>query len=68
MSALELYYALPLWGIYMRAFGAWEMAHETYVKNPCEDARAALLNAEEEKNFYLARLRQTPEHKAAFGW
>lgn len=71
-SNLAAYYALPLWRIYLVALGRWEQAHEAYIGASGEsllaERRVALLAADKERAHYLARLRATPEHLAAFGW
>lgn len=69
----QAYYDLPLWAEYMVARSVWQEAHARYAAMAAfhrdkQTARSEMFEAEVNKSLLLVRLRQTPEHLAAFGW
>jgi len=67
-SELQKYYALPLWCEYQNAYKAWEAAHEEYRLNPTRETRIKLIASMDHKDHLMTKLRETPQHKLAFGW
>lgn len=67
-TPLGRYYSIPEFRSYLYAKARWEEAHATYTKAGTEENRAALIRAMDEKDHRLLIVRQTPEHRAAFGW
>jgi len=73
VAAFPAYEALPLFTEYLTARAAWQEAHAKYAAM-CAfhrdklTARAAMLEAAKKRDALLAKLRETPEHFASFGW
>ena len=73
VAAFPAYEALPLFTEYLAARAIWQEAHAKYSamcafhRNKMT-ARAAMLEAGRKRDVLLAKLRETPEHLAAFGW
>lgn len=67
-SQLQKYYALPLWQEYRTAYSRWEECHDLYTTNPNDQTRASLIASMDAKDELMTRLRETPQHKLAFGW
>lgn len=65
------YYHLHLWHEYLAAKARWEFAAQEHSFYPLPIPRETikeLHDSREAMGRLLHRLRQTPEHKAAFGW
>lgn len=65
------YYNLRLWQDYLAAKARWEFAHQEHAFCPLPIPRETikeLTDSREAMDRLLHLLRQTPEHKAAFGW
>jgi hypothetical protein len=67
-TQLQKYYALPLWAEYMNAYKLWEAQHAAYTLNPNLATRTKLIEAMDLKDKLISQLRETPQHKLAFGW
>ena len=66
--AQQAYEATPEFQTYWTAYGEWLERHAEYCSVPNDRRRSALIAAQEHMMGLLEKARQTPEHKAAFGW
>lgn len=62
------YQATAQFKAYLEAKAIWEEAHGIYSTYSSDANRERLLDSQRFMDAHLELARQTPEHKAAFGW
>ena len=66
--AQQAYEATEEFKAFWEAYEEWELFHSSYSRVPTDRRRSVLIAAQEHMTGLLEKARQTPEHKAAFGW